>query len=223
MTKQIITPLATVLLAFLSLTQPAPTFADETVITPTGEYATIDVALTNSTIKSLRAGNLSQRKQAVEEILAQPDHYAPPVFYALSAELLKQGKKDDAAFWFYAGQLRARYDANRCADLSAREAVAVLNQEYGGPINQYTFSHLPMLEALIPKVVDWDRKTAHNYDHRWINLHGMGAVMSGLETDKPATAPSALSLPKEKWNEIAVKTREDYLQGFHEALKQAKQ
>jgi len=42
-----------------------------------------------------------------------PENYAPPVFYALSEALLVRGEKDDAAFWFYAGQIRTRFDAHK--------------------------------------------------------------------------------------------------------------
>jgi hypothetical protein len=134
--------------------------------------------------------------------------------------LFDQGLRDEGAFWLYAGQLRARYDANRCADVSARQAVAVLTDRFGPPINLYMFKDLPKLEALIPKVVDWDRKTPHDYDHRWINLHGMNAIMESLDgTGKP----KPLSLPRAQWDAIAEKTRADFLAGFRQALAMAKQ
>jgi hypothetical protein len=72
--------------------------------------------------------------------------------------LVQKGDKDEGAFWFNAGQLSAHIDANRCADRSARQAVSLLNNPYGPLISQYTFDNLSMLEALIPKVVEWDRE-----------------------------------------------------------------
>ena len=131
--------------------------------------------------------------------------------------LFQQGDREDSLFWFYAGQLRARFDANRCADVSARAAVGALNEEYGPPINRYAFRNLAQLEELIPKVVAWDRRTPHDYDHRWINLHGMGALTGGDGETR------ALSLPQEQWQAIAERTRDDYLRGFREAMAQAKQ
>ena len=95
----------------------------------------------------------------------------------------------------------------------------MLNQTYGKPINQYTFKNIPMLEALIPRVVDWDRKTPHRYDHRWINLHGMGAMVAGTGSSKQ---PPDLSLPADQWAPIAEKTRADYLKGFEQAMAQMK-
>lgn len=184
--------------------------AETTTIRPTGEYARIDTGLVNDTIAALGHGTPNQRQTIVERVTANPELYAPPVFYAMSRALFADGKRDEGAFWFYAGQLRGRFDANRCNDVSARQAVAVLNNEYGSEINRHTFQDLDKLEALIPKVVEWDRKTPHRYDHRWINLHGMQAVLGDQK--------SALSLPAEQWEAIAEQTRTDYLNGFRNAM-----
>lgn len=115
-------------------------------------------------------------------------------------------------------QLRGRYDANRCADISARSGIGVLNMEFGGPINRYMFmqSDLSKIENLIPKVVEWDKVTAHNYDQRWINLHGMDAMITSLDGQ---TKEPTFSLPEKDWESIAEKTRADYLSGFADALK----
>jgi hypothetical protein len=196
--------------------------AEDVKVVPKGEYAKIDVRLANETMKALAGGTAEERRKAIETIQLSPQKYAPPVFFLLSNVLFQGGKQEEGAFWFYAGQLRARFDANRCADISAREAVGVLNQEYGSVINQFMFKDLSKLEELIPKVVEWDRKTPHDYDHRWINLHGMGAMMSGLDAEDSSEKPAALSLSEEQWGEIAEKTRADYLAGFKEALARMK-
>ena len=181
------------------------------VLNPSGEYAQIDTTLALKTVGVLTHGSPEEKLKVVAQIRKQPEKYAPPVFYLLSNVLFQMGDKDEAAFWFYAGQLRARFDANRCAEPSARAAVAELNDQYGAIINKYVFMEKPsMLDDLVPRVVDWDRKTAHNYDHRWINLHGMDAVMSAMGH----APPTALSLPKEQWDQVAERTRSDYLAGF---------
>ena len=191
-----------------------PAGAKSTPVAPQGEFAKIDIDLAKTAMQILANGSPAEKQSIIANITAHPENYAPPVFYALSHVLFQDENKDEAAFWFYAGQLRARFDANRCADVSARQAVSVLNESYGLLINQYTFQNIPKLEALIPKVVEWDKRTPHNYDHRWINLHGMNAMMSGLGAkDAPL-----LSLPKDQWNSIAEKTRADYLSEFKKAM-----
>ena len=183
------------------------TLGNTEVLETGGSYAEIETELAARTIKALTGKSGKQRDAAIHEVEASPENYQPHVLYGLSNVLFENGRKDDGAFYFYAGQLRARFDANRCADITARQAVSILNNNYGSAINEYTFQDLQKLEALIRRVVDWDRSTPHKYDHRWINLHGMGAFTSDQDS-KP------LSLPEEEWPEIAEKTRSDYLESF---------
>jgi hypothetical protein len=196
--------------------------AEDVIVEPKGEYAKIDVKALNETVKTLRDGTAEEKEQAAKSVQESPEKYAPPAFYALSRVLFDAGKKDDAAFWFYAGQLRARFDANRCADVSAREAVSVLNMEYGPTINKYAVQDVAKLENLIPRVVEWDKKTDHKYDHRWINLHGMQAMIQGLGADG-GKEPPKMSLPKEDWEKIAETTRTAYLDGFKKAIAELKE
>lgn len=198
--------------------------ADTTTVTPRGEYSQIDTRLADETIGILARGSASaeERQAIIAKIKANPENYAPPVFYLLSQALFTEGEKDLAAFWFYAGQLRARIDANICADRSARQAVAALNENFGTPINQYAFQDIPRLEALIPKVVEWERRTPYNYDRRWINLSGMGAITSGFRDPNEDSPQAPLSHPKDQWNEIAEMTRTGYLSDFKEMLNEIK-
>jgi len=185
-------------------------------VAPVGEYAKIDTRLAKDTIAALGRGPADARARAIADIRLHPENYAPPVFYALSRVLFDEGKQDDGAFWFYAGQIRARFDARRCADSSAGSAVAALNEQFGTPINQYMFKDLPKLEALIPRVVEWDRTTPHHYDQRWINLHGMNAMMTGLEGAANDTSP--LSVPESQWDALAETNRIEYLKGFRQVM-----
>jgi hypothetical protein len=203
----------------LCLLLPAAATAQTHTVEPRGEYANIDTRAAREAIEALSSGAPERKARTIAEVTAAPEKYAPPVFYALSRALFEQDKKDEAAFWYYAGQLRARFDAYRCADVSARQAVSLLNREYGGPINKHAMQDLAKLEALVERVVAWDRRTPHRYDHRWINLHGMGAILSAKEGAKPAP----LSLPEQDWPAIADKTRQDYLSGLRKAIERRKQ
>ncbi|MCB0375557.1 MAG: hypothetical protein KDD04_06530, partial [Sinomicrobium sp.] len=160
-------------------------------------------------------------KAQISEIIQNAENYAPPVFYLMSFALFEDDQKDDAMFWFYAGQLRGRYDANRCADKSAGAAISELNAQFGPAINRYAFQNLDKLEEIVSKVLHWDRITPHNYDHRWINLHGMEAMVSLLEIQegKTTTEDIVMSRPESEWEEIFRQTQETYLTGFKEALK----
>lgn len=160
-------------------------------------------SLSHAAMKQLTSELAGERQEAIDAIEAAPENYIPPVFYLLSAVLFHMGRKDDAPFWFYAGQLRARFDANRCADYTAGGAVDVLNESYGLPINQHMFRDLPGLKKLIPRVVEWDRKTPHCYDHHWINPHGIEAISASILLK--GSGEAAKSVPEEHWEAIAEK------------------
>lgn len=186
-----------------------------------GEYAKIDTKLATATIQALTKGSAVQQDQAVAAVLKSPKDYAPPVFYVLSSVLFAKGRKDDAEFWFYAGQLRARYDANRCTDGSAGDEVAVLNDKYGSDINKYAFQDPDTLQKTVTRVVAWDKATSRDYDGRWIALYSMSATLASQNKGVAPDSPP-LSLPESRWGQIAEMTRRDYQDGFNDALAKMK-
>jgi hypothetical protein len=205
-----------ILLLIVTLGLTALCNAQTKEIKPKGVFKEIDVARHNEAIEILNGKNKKLKQHTVDSILKNPNFYNPPVIYALSRELFRQDKKDDAIYWFYLAQLRARYDANLCMDNSAKQAVTALNGEYGPDINKYAFQDIDKLEKTITKVVDFVRTNEENYDHRWINLHGMNAVVAG--TDEKSEEKE-LSQPQDKWTEIKKKTVDDYYNGFMEHVK----
>jgi hypothetical protein len=222
--KPVMNKITTLLIRFIFILLVGPAINSNAQTTTTeipakGVFKTIDVERHNKAIGVLNSDNKEAKQQTVSAILANPNYYNPPVIYALSRELFSQGKKDDACYWFYVAQLRARYDANLCMDNSAKEGVAVLNQEYGPDINKYAMQDVKKLEGIVNKVVAFVRNNQENYDHRWLNLHGMWAVEAGLD-DKQETR--ALSEPKDKWPAIKKQTVDDYYSGFIEYVKNKK-
>jgi len=209
------------ILMLLTITFGLATFSNAQTkeINPKGIYKEIDVARHNEVIEILNVKNKKLKQQTVDSILKNPNFYNPPVIYALSRELFAQDKKDDATYWFYVAQLRARYDANLCLDNSSKQAVSVLNNDYGPDINKYAFQDINKLEKTVTKVVEFIKANEENYDHRWINLHGMDAVLASMDDN---AEKKELSQPKEKWIEIKKKTVDDYFNGFIEYIKSKK-
>jgi hypothetical protein len=179
-------------------------------VPPAPTHAEIDVVRQNAALAALHGAEQAWRAQTVAAVLAAPQAYAPPVLAALAAVLFAGDRRGEAAFWFYAAQLRARFDANRCADPTAAGAVAVLTQRYGPEINRHAFADRTALRTTVERVVAWDRQTPHEYDHRWINLHGMGAVTGSA---------GPLSRPEVEWPAVAERTRVEYLDGLDRALR----
>lgn len=179
----------------------------------------IDMAPTNAMIDRLRAPG--SRAGAVAEILADPSGAAPPVLCLLSEILCAEGDFRGAMFWFYAGQLRARFDANRCRDRSAAGAVDRLTARFGPAVNRHGFAHLDELADVVAQVLEWDRTTPHAYDHRWISLHGMAMMRATLDPSF-AVSENDISQPEERWPDIAEQTRNTYAAGFRAALDAAR-
>ena len=209
----------TVLIVAISFGLGVISNAQTNEIKPQGIFKEIKVEVQNRTVESLQSKDKKKKQETIDAIIKNPNSYNPPVIYALSNELFNLGKKDDAAFWFYVGQLRARYDANLSLDKSSGQAVAVLNNEYGSRINKYAFKDIKKLENTVNKSVNFVRSNEENYDHRWINLHGMWAIESGLEGGSETLE---LSQPKEKFAEIKKTTVDEYYNDFMEFVKSQK-
>jgi hypothetical protein len=180
--------------------------AESVSVTPTGEFAKIAVKEQNAFLDKILKGD----DASIAKVIKQPENFNPVVLYGLSSALFNSGKKEDAAFWFYVGQLRGRSDANKALDMSARAGINALNQKFGGPINQYAMKDISKLKEIVAKAVKFDESTTRNYDPRWISLHGMDVF---LKKEKVAFEPES------KWETINTKTRNDYYNGFKQAMK----
>jgi AcrR family transcriptional regulator len=182
------------------------------VVEPVGEYAEIDTSVERALMAALLGPDEGTRHGAVAAAEAAPERYAPPVLYALSAALLHLGRPDDAAYRFFCGQVRARFDANRCTDRAAGSGVAVLNERFGPQITAHAFADRELLRRTVIRAVAWDRTAPHAYDHRWIALHGMGAFTG-------TRGGGGVSLPPGEWDAVAARTRATYLADLRALLR----
>ncbi len=180
---------------------------------PHPRTGSIDVSTLRTTLAELHSPRRAERDAAVDAVRASPEQYPPPVLYALAHALFQRGEWDAAIFWYHAGQLRARFDVERCADPTVADVVIQLRQQYGEAINRYAFveADLTVLRAAVHRAVRWDRRTAHDYDQRWVNLHGVRAFA------EPGQG-TALSRPRADWVEIAERVRADYVDGMCSVL-----
>ena len=196
-----------IVLTFL-LNLSAASHAQKTeVIAATGVFKEIDVVKQNKALDVLFTGDDLMKRQMMTIFFEDPNSWNPPVIYSISELLFELDYKDDAVMWFYIGQLRARCDANFCQDESARGAVGILNDKFGPMINKYAFKDLEKLEVAVNDAIEFVREYEPTYDQRWINLHGMWAII-GIEDGKQ------LSYPKDEWAAIKKKTTDEYYAGF---------
>jgi hypothetical protein len=175
--------------------------------------APLDLGPLRATLVELHSPRRADRDAAVDAVRASPGRYPPPVLYALGHTLFQRGERDEAIFWYHAGQLRARFDVERCADPTVGDVLDQLRRQYGEPINEYAFvdAELGVLRGAVQRVVAWDRATPRDYDHRWVNLHGVRAFA------QPGP-PVPLSRPRVQWPALAERVRADYLDGMRVVL-----
>jgi hypothetical protein len=107
----------------------------------------------------------------------------PAALYILAGKLFEAGARDEAVFWFYAGQLRYRFHLAANPDLppSGDPALfASFSQVLGQPINEYAFGDLAALVGTIDKVMAWDERTDNEFTSKTAQAAAWGEIREGL-------------------------------------------
>lgn len=188
--------------------------AEERVVPLKGVYKEINTTREMKAISTFMKGTDEQKEQLAKSIQEHPERYAPAVFFHLSRYLFEHEEEDDAIFWLYAARIRTWYDVNRCTDRSVGDSVEVLNGPLPPLLRLIQFEDLANAKRLMKKAVAWDRKTPHNYDARWIALHGIRASLPAAASEKE----SALTVSEEQWEGLAEKNRKEYHKDWLESL-----
>jgi hypothetical protein len=97
-----------------------------------------------------------------------PDQH-PSFYYVLAQRLFAANRKDEAVFWFYAGQLRYRIRLSCHPDLRPDIEPALfgsLQETVGRPVNEYGFGDPPALVATLERVLAWDAATHNGFEPR---------------------------------------------------------
>lgn len=90
----------------------------------------------------------------------------PAALYILAQRLFESGRKDEAVFWFYVGQLRYRFyfQANPKIDPTGDPALfSSLSEVIGRPINRYAFQDRPKLVSTLKRVGEWDERNPNGF------------------------------------------------------------
>lgn len=102
----------------------------------------------------------------VDQLRAEAPNAHPSAYYVLASRLYDRGDKDEAVFWFYAGQLRYRTHLACNPDLPPDGDPALfsaLSEVIGSEINYYAFGDLDRLLDTIDAVIEWDQSTPNGY------------------------------------------------------------
>lgn len=113
------------------------------------------------TIESVNAqsnpGDFAKQTTAQIEDRIATKH--PAAYFILAAKKFEEGKREDATFWLYAGQIRYRaYLLSRPnLEPSGDPALfASLMQQVGRPINEYAFGDTEQLTKIVDRALEWD-------------------------------------------------------------------
>lgn len=96
---------------------------------------------------------------------ALPDEH-PAAYYIYAKRLFEEGKKDDAVFWFYVGQLRYRIHlkANPKLDPSGDPAVfSSFSATLGKALNEYAGGSVKGWVAAIDRALKWDAENSNGF------------------------------------------------------------
>ncbi len=209
------TVVATPALANTPLSETAESGVKNIAVAPTGEFASIDTKPTIAILQKLHATLAHENDALINQMVNNPGDFMPPALFGLADLLYRRGDIGDAIFWFNAARLRGSFDAALCTDISARSAIPALVQQIPRDLIKKQFDDIPQLKNIIDRVIKWDKATPYNYDHRWISLHGINAINNGLGS---ADQNSPLTVPRERWYDLAKQNRDQYSKSFYEAI-----
>lgn len=100
---------------------------------------------------------------AAKEILNDPKTTKEPLeMFSPAFILFQNGEKDEAVFWFYAAQLRTRYQlAYQNGDRG--QLLSVMLMTTGPSINNYAFQDVSNFDRILDRVLEWDKTTANPF------------------------------------------------------------
>lgn len=93
----------------------------------------------------------------------------PSAYHLYASRLFTEGKKDDAVFWFYVGQLRYRFhlQANPGLEPSGDPAVfSSLSATVGQTINEYAGGNVGDWIKAIDRALKWDDQNPNGFTSR---------------------------------------------------------
>lgn len=144
---------------------------------------------------------LDRQQGAIQQVKAAPGKYTPRVLFALS-----EGLKDERerAFWDLAAIVRSTVDLSRCShDPEWNDAGEWLGlSDFPKPS-----SPAKVWQALMPAVVDWDRKTPREYDQDWRYFY-----LEDLAKDKPVSRQVLECRSAKAWAVAAERLRALFLE-----------
>lgn len=125
----------------------------------------------------------------------------PAAYYQLAGKLFEEGKKDEAVFWFYLGQLRYRFHLTVAKNLDPSGDPALFasfSEVIGRPINEYAFGDIPKLAKTIDEVLAWDAAHPNGFTAKNGNEAALEGIRKGLAGLKDHVIQNEASIKAER-------------------------
>jgi hypothetical protein len=105
--------------------------------------------------------------QTIETLKYNIQNKAPATYFALATELFRQGDKEEAAFWYYVGELRYRFlllAKGKNSESSDEPAhFWFLSQSVGQSIYEHADRRSADLTRAIDRALAWDMEQPNGY------------------------------------------------------------
>ena len=133
---------------------------------------------------------------ALDELIRIVPDQHPSYYYILASRLYAANRKDEAVFWFYAGQLRYRIRLACHPDLAPDTEPALfgsLQETVGRPVNEYGFGDLTALPLAMDRVLVWDAASRNGFEPKAAcaaaiadQRRGLGQLIAQVRADPDA-------------------------------------
>ncbi len=125
-------------------------------------------------LKSLLSSDPARQKMAIEYLEAHPEQVSPMVLLLATEYFLTQNKKEKAALYLYASQLRVRFDMERWpivneSGISARKKThpatetLLLSTTIAQGIYGWSLAQKPRFLKIMETLKEWDKATPYAY------------------------------------------------------------
>ena len=137
---------------------------------------------------------------SIDQLKNGIENQHPSYFYFLAQKLFAANQKDDAVFWFYAGQLRYRVyllaNKDKLKPDGEPAVFGALTEEVGKPINEYAFGDIPQLTKTIDAVIAWDQSHDNALTPRDKYQSAYDQITAGLKQMRDQVVQQADSIRK---------------------------
>jgi hypothetical protein len=154
-------------------------------------------AVTNGTAAQGACDNgVDPQTVALDELIRIVPDQHPSFYYVLASRLYAANRKDEAVFWFYAGQLRYRIRLACHPDLAPDTEPALfgsLQETVGRPVNEYAGADPAAWAAAVERARAWDAATRNGFEPKAAcagaiagQREGMGQLIAHIRANPDA-------------------------------------